>query len=219
MKTPEGQIVKTEFDFGWKTRVNLQCADLALRFNRGDILDIGCGTCQYYSYLTKKGWQGRYTGIDITKYEGYEYPSGANLLIGDAIELELPKVNTSILYGVLGVVDDPVALLSKALNTSDNVLVDVPKRNEELWRYGILEGHQVDKDSKHCGFTKEELFKLVERSGGKITNYQERWPMRLIPLHLSRIWLGVVILRGPLAKVLPSKVFYQAIWCEIEPAR
>lgn len=49
----------------------------------------------------------------------------------------------------------------------------MPKRNEELWRYGIVEYHQLDKTHKHCGFSKEELYRLVELAGGKIRTYKE----------------------------------------------
>jgi SAM-dependent methyltransferase len=40
-------------------------ADLALRAPESSVLDVGCGFCDLYEFLEKRGWQGRYTGIDI----------------------------------------------------------------------------------------------------------------------------------------------------------
>lgn len=39
--------------------------------------------------------------------------------------------------------------------------------------FGIVEYHQLDKTHKHCGFTKEQIEKIIERAGGKIINYKE----------------------------------------------
>lgn len=40
------KIVKTDFDFGWQKGINPIIAELSLKYNHGDILDIGCGICQ-----------------------------------------------------------------------------------------------------------------------------------------------------------------------------
>jgi len=40
-------------------------AELALRMPGSSVLDVGCGFCDLYDFLDKRGWQGRYTGIDI----------------------------------------------------------------------------------------------------------------------------------------------------------
>jgi SAM-dependent methyltransferase len=39
--------------------------DYALQIRESSILDVGCGFADLYDFLIKKGWQGRYTGIDI----------------------------------------------------------------------------------------------------------------------------------------------------------
>ena len=40
-------------------------AELALRMPHSFVLDVGCGFCDLYDFLANRGWQGRYTGIDI----------------------------------------------------------------------------------------------------------------------------------------------------------
>jgi len=40
-------------------------AEPALRLPKSSVLDVGCGFCDLYDFLDKRGWQGRYTGIDI----------------------------------------------------------------------------------------------------------------------------------------------------------
>jgi SAM-dependent methyltransferase len=40
-------------------------AEAALRMPESSVLDVGCGFCDLYDFLDKRGWQGRYTGIDI----------------------------------------------------------------------------------------------------------------------------------------------------------
>jgi len=35
------------------------------RMPGSSVLDVGCGFCDLYDFLDKRGWQGRYTGIDI----------------------------------------------------------------------------------------------------------------------------------------------------------
>lgn len=40
-------------------------ADLALRTPGSSVLDVGCGFCDFFEFLTARGWSGRYTGIDI----------------------------------------------------------------------------------------------------------------------------------------------------------
>jgi len=37
----------------------------ALQMMESSVLDVGCGFADLYDFLIKKGWQGRYTGIDI----------------------------------------------------------------------------------------------------------------------------------------------------------
>ncbi len=215
----KAKIVKNCFDFGWKTGINLSIAELALKYNRGNILDVGCGTCHLLRYLQRKGWKGKYYGIDNEKYEGYEYPEDVNLISGDALEIDFPKVNTTVLYNILEHMDERagILLISKALATSENVLINVPKRNEGMWKYGIVEYHQLDKTHKHCGFSKDELYNLVHLAGGKIINYEEHdkidatiginlWKNRLLKKLLFQ-----------LKKIFKSQVFYYEIWAEVEP--
>lgn len=40
-------------------------AELALRSPDSSVLDVGCGFCDLYEFLNKRGWRGHYTGIDI----------------------------------------------------------------------------------------------------------------------------------------------------------
>jgi len=209
------EVAKRNFDFGWKTRIAPHTAELVQRCNRGDILDVGCGTCKLFQYLRDRGWKGQYIGVDLKKYEKYEYPRGVRLIIGDALSMPLPRTDTCVLYNILEHVDKPSALLSKCLGVSKNTLVNVPKRNEELWKYGIAEYHQLDKTHKHCGFSKEEVYKLVSLSGGEIRSYKELGETNAtigISLWNNIIPKGIVYL---LSKIFSSKTFYQEIWCEV----
>jgi hypothetical protein len=96
------------------------------------------------------------------------------LIIGDASELEFPKVDTILLYNILEHINDPLGLLKKAINSSqENVLIYIPQRNEELWHSGVVDYHQLDKTHKHCGFSKEEICNIIDLAGGNITNYHE----------------------------------------------
>ena len=210
-------FVKTEFDFGWKKwRTPPEYIKLVFQHQKGDILDVGCATCQLYSYLRSEEWQGKYFGIDYQKYEDYEYPEGANLIIGDVLEVEFPKADTVILYNILEHVDEPIILLKKAIKAArQNVLINVPKRNEKMWKYGVVEYHQLDKTHKHCGFSKEEVFKLVDIAVGEIKTYTELGKTNArtgIGLWNNIIPKGIVYL---LSKIFSSKTFYQEIWCEV----
>jgi len=207
---------KTEFDFGWKTRIEPQTAELALKHNRGSILDIGCGTCKLYDYLRSRGWKGQYTGIDTKRYEGYEYPEGIELIIGDATTITLPKTDTCILYNVLEHVNEPTKLLSKCLGISKNTLVNVPKRNEELWAHGVIEYHQLDKSHRHCGYTKEEIAKVIEKAGGRIVDSVELGKTdATVGMSLWKSSIPRFFVRN-LRKIFASKFFYQEMWFEIE---
>jgi len=210
-------IVKKSFEFAWKSQMHPMLGDLALQHNRGNIVDLGCGTCQLYVYLKERGWRGEYIGIDLYAYEDATYPHGVTLIFGDAATLTLPQSDTYVLYDVLEHVDDPVGLLSKCLQVSQNVLVAVPKRNEELWQYGIVEYHQLDKTHKHCGFAPEELYNVVEKSGGRILGYQEL--IETNPLNVLRAFYeseGLYRWMRRLLKLFPFKVYHQEMWCELE---
>ncbi len=211
------EIVKKEFDFGWKAGGFVHPTDLlALEYQKGDILDIGCGTCRLYNFLSKRGWTGRYVGIDVQRYEDYVYPVGVDLKIGDPATLTFPKTDTVVLYYILEHVEDPCALLSKSIaSCQKNVLLCVPKRNEALWERGIVEYHQLDKTHQHCGFSKEEMNNIVRLSGGKIRSYNEVSEINATvgaSLWNSRIPKGMVLV---LSKIFPSKTFYADMWFEV----
>lgn len=211
----KSKIVKVDYDFGWKSGINSHIAEQAFKYNKGSILDIGCATCQLYKYLREKGWQGKYIGMDMKKYSNYHYPKDINLIIGDACKLEFPQVDTCVLYNILEHIETPVELLSKALNCSKNVLLNVPKRNEEMWRFGIAEYHQLDKTHKHCGFTKDEVYKLVDAAGGKIINYKEFGKINgtiALRFYSSKLAKRLILL---LDRFFGSKEFYKEIWCEV----
>lgn len=214
------QLIKTEFDFGWKKWVNAipYYAEQTLKHQKGSILDIGCATCELYTFLRNNGWERSYYGIDIQKYEGYEYPTDVNLIIGDPLEIDLPKVDTVILYNVLEHVDNPLALLKKAMETcNENVLINVPKRNEELWKYGIIEYHQLDKTHKHCGFSKEEMYNLVNLAKGKIRIYNEIGEANAaMGIELWDSSIPRFLIMSLFKRIFSSKVYYQEIWAEVE---
>jgi len=210
-------IVKKEFDFGWKSPGSVQPVDpLVLEYQKGDILDVGCGTCQLYNFLAQNGWIGRYVGIDAQRYEDYAYPVGAELMIGDASALIFPKTDTVVLNHILEHVNDPCALLNKSIEScQDNVLLSVPKRNEALWKHGVVEYHQLDKTHQHCGFSKEEMDNIVRLSGGKIRNYKDVYEINAtvgLKLWNSRIPKEVILV---LSKIFSSKTFYADIFCEV----
>ena len=146
-------IVKKEFDFGWKAGDSTYPPDvLALEYQKGDILDVGCGTCRLYNFLSQREWTGHYIGIDEHRYDDYAYPAGAELIVGDASTIPFPKTDTVVLYWLLEHVEDPCALLRKSIEScQENVLLCVPKRNEALWqRAFVVEYHQLDKTHQHC---------------------------------------------------------------------
>lgn len=217
MTSKNDELIKTEFNFGWKKWDLLpHYAEPTLKNQKGDILDIGCATCELYKFLKSRGWEGNYYGIDIKKFEDYEYPEGVNLIIGDPLEIDLPEVDTIILYNILEHVDYPLELLKKSVETSkENVLVNVPKRNEELWGYNIVEFHQLDKTHKHCGFSKEELFKLSELAGGKVVNYLEFGEFSVVSG--VNLWKNILpkLSIYLLNKIFSSKKYYQEIWFEL----
>lgn len=214
------QLVKTDYDFGWKKwHAPPFYADLALKFQKGDILDVGCATCELYTFLRNNSWTEKYYGIDPIKYEDYIYPPDVNLIISEASETEFPEVDTVILYNILEHADDPLNILEKSLkSTKHNVLVNIPKRNEEMWvKYGLFEPHQLDKTHKHCGFSPEECYNLVDLAGGEIKTYHEAGEinaMKSMPLWNNSIPRGIMFL---MSKVFSSKTYYHDIWCEVLP--
>ncbi len=209
--------VKTDFDFGWKRWKSVpELARKVLEHQKGDVLDIGCATCQLSTFLRDNGWKGRYTGVDVKRYEGYAYPEGVELLVGDALDLELPQADTVVLYDILEHTRDPVGLLSKAVRVSrHNVLVSVPLRNEEMWALGVVEPHQLDRTHMHCGFTEVELRNIVSASGGQVVRLE----------YLGRVsaTIGVNLWRGWFAKkmayamdrIFSSREYHCGIWCEV----
>ncbi|HEX7391993.1 MAG TPA: class I SAM-dependent methyltransferase [Thermoplasmata archaeon] len=209
-------LVKADFDIGWRRWRHVpEIAELLLQHQKGDVLDVGCATCQNYGFLRGRGWKGKYYGIDIAKYEE-KYPEGISLTIGDANKLEFPEVDTVILYDILEHVDDPASLLKKALNAArKNVLIALPMRNEEMWRLGIAETHQVDKTHKHAGFSREEVEKLVSMSGGRIASCRNLGrATAIIGVNFWEGWFPkkLFYLMGKLFK---SKAYYWGIWCEV----
>ena len=206
-----------DFDFGWKKWQSIPSyVELVFWYQRGDVLDVGCGPCQLNKFLKSKGWRGKYYGIDIKKYKSCQNSKEVKFIVGDALNLEFPKTDTIVLYNILEHVEDPVKLLAKAVSaTKNNVLINVPKRNEEMWSYGIVEYHQLDKSHKHCGFSKKEVYNLVNLAGGKIVTYKELGKIDAtisLPLWNNIIPKAVIYL---LDKLFSSKTFYSSIWCEI----
>jgi len=122
-----------------------------------------------------------------------------------------------VLYNILEHADDPITLLTKAISAArENVLINVPKRNEEMWRYGIVEYHQLDKTHKHCGFSKEEVYKLVDIAGGRIKTYKEIGGLTIIPIKLLGKHLVTLLLNPKIGRMLfPKRTFYSEIWCEV----
>lgn len=211
------EIVKKEFDFGWKAGGSMYPADaLTFEYQKGDILDVGCGTCRLYNFLSQRGWTGQYIGIDVQRYDDYAYPPGVELIVSDATTITFPKTDTVVLYWLLEHVADPCALLSKSIEScQENVLLCVPKRNEALWKHGFVESHQLDKTHQHCGFSKEEVDNIVRLSGGKIRSYKEIIEKNAIvgvSLWNNRIPRTVVFV---LSRIFSSKTFYENIWCEV----
>nr|WP_319372583.1 class I SAM-dependent methyltransferase [uncultured Methanobacterium sp.] len=215
-------LIKKEFDFGWKKWLDPPFyADLAHNHQKGDILDVGCATCELYTFLKGKGWTGKYYGIDAVEYINYKYPPDVNLIIGKASEVEFPEVDTVILYNLLEHLDDPVNILAKSLkSTRDNVLINIPKRNEEMWvKYGLFEPHQLDKTHKHCGFSREDCYNMVDLAGGEIKIYHEVGEINALkgmPLWNNVIPRGINLL---MSKIFSSKTYYHDIWCEIVPLK
>ena len=215
----DDSVVKLSVDFPWKSDAHPMLGGLVVRYNRGNVVDVGCGTCQIYHHLVGAGWKGKYVGVDVTSYEEQAYPQEVSLMFGDALELDLPRSDTYILYDVLEHVEKPVELLAKCLTRAQNVLIAVPKRNEDLWKSGFVEYHQLDKTHKHWGFTEQEVRHLVERSGGRILQYKELIPTDLLTV-LGAFSQSLTLARvvQKLMKVFPTKIYHQELWCEVSLA-
>lgn len=212
-------VVKTSVEFAWQNDIHPELGALLLQHCYGDVLDVGCGTCQVYRHLKKNGWSGSYVGIDAVTYDKSKYPEGANVLLGDALRMDLPKADTCVLHDVLEHVEDPVTLLRKCLESCGKALVALPKRNEDLWRFGIAEFHQLDKTHKHWGFTEAEVRDLIHRSGGRLLEYKELLPTELLsvlPAFTDQAIFAKVI--RVLARLFPLRSYPQEIWCAVAKA-
>lgn len=212
-------VAKTDIQFPWKGTIHADLGRLALAHNRGDVVDVGCGTCQVYHHLVKNGWRGKYVGIDAVAYDGVSYPPEVQMLFGDALTMELPSANTFVLYDVLEHVSDPIALLAKCVQAADNVLVAVPKRNEDLWSHGVVEYHQLDKTHQHWGFNSYELRRLVNCSGGQIARSEELVKTDLLSV-LGAFTKNDVFHRFVqlLMNLYPTQSYAQELWCEVVKA-
>ena len=92
----------------------------------------------------------------------------------ELVKTDFPATDTVVMYDLLEHVDDPVILLSKAFKAArHNVLVNVPLRNEDMWKHGVVEFHQIDRTHKHSGFSKEEFLRIVEQSSGQVKDCLE----------------------------------------------
>jgi hypothetical protein len=117
-------------------------------------------------------------------------------------------------------VDDPVALLKKALSAAEHVIINVPRRNEDLWRLGVVEYHQLDKSHKHCGFTHEEIEWVVEAAGGKLKGCKEHGEIRFEPFHkffkrkTARKIISSLLYRFP--SLFATRVFFSEMLCQVE---
>lgn len=212
-------FAKDRVDFPWKSQIHPVLGRLALEHCRGSVVDVGCGTCQLYRFLRASGWQGQYVGIDTVAYEPEAYPDSARVIHGDALTIELPTSDTFVLHDVLEHVEDPVSLLARCIRSAQNVIIAVPKRNEDLWQYGIVEYHQLDRTHKHWGFTEEELRRLVEHSGGKVVHYEEIIRTELLGIlgaFVQHDWFVRIVKR--MAELFPTKSYAQEIWCEVVQA-
>jgi hypothetical protein len=110
-------------------------------------------------------------------------------------------------------------LLKKALAAAKhNVLVYVPKRNEDLWKHGVVEFHQLDKTHKHCGFTKEELLRLVDSAGGKVVAYKEMNETNVMAWEQFCNGRSPKYITKVMNSLFSSKMYFQEIWCEIVKA-
>jgi len=57
------EIIKKDVDFGLKTKIDVNIAELALKYREGDILDIGCDTCQPNRLITYKVKDGKRSNV------------------------------------------------------------------------------------------------------------------------------------------------------------
>ncbi len=102
-------------------------------------------------------------------------------------------------------------------------MINVPKRNEKLWEYGIVEYHQLDKTHKHCGFSAEEIYNMSEFVGGRVAEYKEL--IEIKPVFGVFLWDNIIpqyfmvilsrIFQALFSLIFSSKKFYNDIWCEV----
>ncbi len=83
-------VAKADMQFPWKGEINAELGKLVVEHNRGNIVDVGCGTCQVYHHLLRHGWKGEYVGVDEVAYQGITYPEAIKIILGDALRIELP---------------------------------------------------------------------------------------------------------------------------------
>ena len=111
------EIIESAFEVheanGWRSSRSAQrryrvAAELC-EFRDGDaVLDVGCGTAEFYKYLWDSGLKPEYAGIDITPRMievANQRHDGITLWDGDFVEFEsLPKFDHIVAIGTMGAV-------------------------------------------------------------------------------------------------------------------
>jgi len=73
--------------------------------NETRVLDLGCGTADFYAYLKEKGWVGTYSGIDISQkmldMAGGKGVQKALLMKGDIAKVDYGSHDYVVLSGTL----------------------------------------------------------------------------------------------------------------------
>lgn len=77
----------------------------ALKNPTCSVLDIGCGFADLFSYLTRKGWSGTYTGVELSPMlisEAKKTAPSARFILGDITDVkdQIPKHDYVIACGV-----------------------------------------------------------------------------------------------------------------------
>lgn len=163
------------------------------------VLDAGCATGEYVSFLRQRGYDA--FGIDLLPSAAWAGPDRQRFSVGDVRHLPYPdgEFDTVLLLEVLEHVPDAEGVLREVRRVSrKNLILSVPDAQMDplFAEAGLAFHHWVDRSHVQF-FDRDELQALLERSGFALQSLE-----RINPIHPELLFFCSLPIPARLARFL-----------------